>query len=122
MTPRMYAAAGIVLALLLAGFGIGWAAQKRAHAPDHAKLAKAYELAHTGLLNAGAALRQVSAMAREDAARAREQQAAGAEQASQARADALTMRYKADKLEAQLRAERSTCSEAEVKVCGIPLR
>ena len=122
MTPRMYAAAGIILALLLAGFGIGWAAQKRSHAPAHAKLERAYELAHTGLLNAGAALRQVSAKAREEAAMAKEQQAAGAEQAAQARADAVTMRDKARRLEDQLREERSTCTEAEAKICGIPLR
>lgn len=90
--------------------------------PKIEALTKANGILTTGLSNAGIALREVSAKAREEAAKAKEQQAAGAVAVTEAKQATQDMRGRVSKLERDLKRERSTCSEAEARVCGIPLR
>ena len=127
MNPYKLGAVALAVALLLgliysAGRKGGIEAERKTHAPAHAKLEAAYKEAHTGLLQAGVALRELSARAREDAARAAQQQAQGQAQASQAKAETQAMRNRVQTLDRQLQAERSGCREAEAQICGVPLR
>ena len=114
--------AAVVLAIFGCGRSSGRKAEAADHAPKHAALQRAYDTAHTGLLNAGAALRSVSARTREEAARAAQQQAQGAQAVAQAQEAARASRARASALERELDRERTTCTEGEARICGLPLR
>ena len=116
----------VLIAAVLSIFAWGRSSGRRAeaadHAPKHAELKRAYDLAHTGLLNAGAALRTVSARTREEAARAAQQQAQGAQAAAEAAEAARAAKARVGALETELKRERATCTQAEARICGVPLR
>lgn len=121
-----YIGAGVLLAAFLAVFLWGRGTGRDAQAKDDQERIdaslSAYEIAHTGLLNAGAALREVSAKTALEAAKAREEQAKGAELAADAKAAALASKDRVKTLEEQLKAERATCTESEMRICGVQLR
>lgn len=112
----------LLAAVFGAGHNSGRKAEAKSHAPAHAKLKDAYDKAHTGLLNAGAALREVAAKAQQDAARAAQKQAQGAQAVAEAKEAQRATQGRVAALERQLKAERSTCTEAEMRICGVPLR
>jgi len=112
----------LLAAVFGAGHNSGRKAEAKAHAPAHAKLLEAYNRAHTGLLNAGAALRDVSAKTQQEAAKAAQQQAKGEQAVAQAKEAQRASQGRVAALERQLKAEKSTCTEAEMRICGVPLR
>lgn len=116
----------VAVALLITVFAYGRSTGRKAQAADDKvqldKMTEAYDIARTGLANAGVALREVSAKAHEEAAKAKEQQAQGVVAVEQAKAATKDMRGRVSKLERDLKHERSTCTEGEAKICGLELR
>lgn len=125
--PYLLAAkAAIVLAILAiptcAGYRMGKANGIDSQQPKIVALTKSNDILKAGLANAGLALREVSAKAHQEAAKAKQQQAQGAIAVTEAKQAAKDSKARVSKLEETLRRERSTCTEAEVKICGVQLR
>lgn len=125
--PYLNAIIGVVLvALLISVFAYGRSTGRKAQSADDKvqldKMTEAYDIARAGLANAGVALREVSAKAHEEAAKAKQQQAQGAVAVTEAKQATQDMRGRVSKLEHDLKHERSTCTEAEARICGIELR
>lgn len=127
LKPYLNGIIGLVLvAVLLSVFAWGRGTGRKAQAKDDAvkiaAITKAYDIARAGLANAGIALREVSAKTHEEAAKAKQQQAQGAVAVAEAKAVTQGMRGRVSTLERDLRRERSTCTEAEMQICGVPLK
>lgn len=116
----------VMVALLISVFAYGRSTGRKAQAVDDKvqldKMTQAYDIARTGLANAGVALREVSAKAHEEAAKAKQQQAQGIVAVTEAKQAAQDMKGRVSKLEHDLHRERTTCSEGEAKICGLELR
>lgn len=117
---------GLLLAILAVPTCIGYKAGDKhgvkSQQPKIEALTKANDILKSGLANAGVALRDISARTKEEAAKAKLQQAQGAEAVAQAKQEKQASERRVSALRDELNRERSTCTEAEVKICGLPLR
>lgn len=117
---------GLVLAILAVPACVGYRMGDKhgiaSQQPKIEALGKANGILTTGLARAGAALRDISARTREEAAKAKQQQAQGAIAITEARQAKQASKTRIAALQRALKLERSTCTQAEAKVCGIPLR
>ena len=123
---RMIALAALVLGILAvamsAGHKMGVKAEAKRVAPVIEQLTRANESLTVRVREVEAAMREANARAQQEAARAREQQAAGAQAVAEAQAAKQRLQARMGALERQLQAERADCSEAEARICGVPLR
>lgn len=113
---------GIIAVLLSAGHKMGVNAEAKRVAPVIEQLTAANESLTLRVREVEAAMREANARAQQEIAKAREQQAAGAQAVAEAQAARRRLQGRMSTLERQLQAERADCSEAEARICGVPLR
>jgi chromosome segregation ATPase len=82
----------------------------------------ALRAAAASLTGASNAIRAVNAQAEANVLAAMEQARRGSAAAAEARRDAERTAERVESLERKLQQERSTCTEGQARICGVPLR
>lgn len=123
--PAPYAVA--IAMLFVAGTaGVGYMSGKRVGVASQLPLIEAaYKEAATHRVQSdvcGSQLRELNAFAAEERTKASERQRIAATAVAEAEKHARTAQQRVSALERTLRAERSTCTEANARICGVPLQ